>query len=119
MYADLLAESSSMLEPPVECSTPCHDGFDGHVDSSILLSPCAPPCISNCIGTPDVAMVSGTWAVAAGGGGGGGDLCSGAPWNSGFSTHVPFLHLPHILSHVSHRGRRGRGRGVFGSPDHV
>ena len=66
-----------------------------------------------------MAMVSGTWAVAAGGGGGGGALCSGAPWNSGFSTHVPFLRLPHILSRVSHRGRWGGGRGVFGGPDHV
>ena len=63
MYAGLLAENSSMLQPPVECSTSCQDGFDGHVDSSLLLSPCAPPFISDCSGTPDVAIVSGMWTV--------------------------------------------------------
>ena len=40
------------------------------------------------------------------------DLCSGATLESGFSTHVPFLHLSHILYHVSHNGcRRGGGGG--------
>eukprot|EP00731_Ephydatia_muelleri_P026207 Em0018g307a len=47
-----------MLEqPPVECSTPCQDGFAGHVDQSILLSPCARPRISNFSGTPDAVTI--------------------------------------------------------------
>ena len=94
-------------EPPVKCSTPCQDGFDGHVDSSILLSPCAPPCISNCRGTPDVAMVSGTWAVAAGAP----RTCvQGHPGKVGFPPTSPFsAFLISSISHVSHRGHRAAG----------
>eukprot|EP00731_Ephydatia_muelleri_P005283 Em0002g1459a len=46
-----------MLEPPVECSTPCQDGFAGHVDQSILLSLCAWPRVSNFSGTPDAVTI--------------------------------------------------------------
>ena len=66
VYAGLWAESTLMLEqPPVKCSTPCQDGFAGHVDQSILLSPCARPRISNFSGTPDAVTIYGMSVIAA------------------------------------------------------
>ena len=54
-----------MLEPSVECSTPCHDGLDGHVDLNMLMSPCALPRISNFSGTPDAVMIYGMSVITA------------------------------------------------------
>ena len=54
-----------MLEPPVECSTPFHDGLDGHVDLNMLMSPCALPRISNFSGTPDAVTIYGMSVLAA------------------------------------------------------